>query len=333
VIELEHAAGATVRCLESDVAGRRIAAHAVPYAGEVGGGLFRFDPIERSFLPRRPSGRVAVGPSDADAWARAVSKCPAGPVLVGPSSPVEEIRGAQLAAVDGVLRAGRGVYVLDPDGCGFPAGAPDRVVALVGWSPGETGDGFERRLSFASREGIPAGALFPILPGWTDDPAFAEGWLDRATAGGARFAAAVPAAGDGEARRWIVEARAAIEPGAGEDYFRFVHHGDWAAKVREGLRRFRGYAARRGFPTLPPRPRGEREPPGNCAAAARLEERAVELEEDEHRSAMLLAAARWIDESGRDLAPVVREGNFGKVFPFGSLAAEAEAAFGFGSRS
>lgn len=332
MIELENAAGATVRCLESDVAGRRIAAHAIPYAGEIGEGLFRFDPIERRLLPRRPSGRVAVGPSGADAWAKAASRCPAGPVLVGPSSPVEEIRGAQGAAVDGMLIAGRGVYVLDPDASGFSAGANNRVVALVGWSPGETGDGFERRVSLASRGGI-AGALFPILPGWTDEPTFLEHWLDRATAGGARFAAAVPAAGDGEARRWIVEARAAIDPGAGEDYFRLVHHGDWAAKVRDGLRRFRGEAARRGLPTLPPRPRGEREPPGNCAAAARLEERAVELEEDEHRSAMLLAAARWIDESGRDLAPVIREGNFGKVFPFGSLAAEAEAAFGIGTRS
>ena len=47
----------------------------------------------------------------------------------------------------------------------------------------------------------------------------------------------------------------------------------------------------------------------------------------EHRAALLHGAARWIDEAGRDLAPVVREGNFGKVFPFGALIAEAEAAF------
>ena len=333
MIEFEHAAGATVRCLESDVAGRRIAAHALPYAGEVGDGLFRFDPIERRLVPRRPSGRVAVGPSEADEWAKAVARCPVGPVLVGPSSPVEEIRAAQSAAVDGMVRAGRGVYVLDPEAGGRPVGALDRVVALVGWFPGEAGAAFESRVSLALRGGIAAGALFPILPGWTDEMAFLEAWLDRAAAAGARFAAAVPAAGDGEARRGIVEARSAIEPGVGEEYFRFIHHGDWTAAVREGLRRFRAAAARRGLPTLPPRPRGEGEPPGNCAAAARLEERAIELEEDEHRSAMLLAAARWIDESGRDLVPVVREGNFGKVFPFGSLAAEAEAAFGVGSRS
>ena len=36
---------------------------------------------------------------------------------------------------------------------------------------------------------------------------------------------------------------------------------------------------------------------------------------DEHRVSLLYAAARWIDESGRDLDPVVREGNFRKVFP------------------
>jgi hypothetical protein len=42
---------------------------------------------------------------------------------------------------------------------------------------------------------------------------------------------------------------------------------------------------------------------------------------------MLHAAVRWIDESGRDLAPVLAEGNLRKVFPFGeALASEVEAA-------
>ena len=50
-------------------------------------------------------------------------------------------------------------------------------------------------------------------------------------------------------------------------------------------------------------------------------------DDDEHRSALLHAAARWIDESGRDLRAVLAEGNFRKVFPFApEVAAEAEKA-------
>lgn len=124
-----------------------------------------------------------------------------------------------------------------------------------------------------------------------------------------------------------MEARTRIEPDSADRFFEKIHHCDWPGAVRGGLRRFRDEASRRGLATIPPRPLGGSEPPGNSAAAARLEERAREAEENEHRFALFHAAARWIDESGRDLTPVVQEGNFGKVFPFGALAAEAEEAF------
>ena len=49
--------------------------------------------------------------------------------------------------------------------------------------------------------------------------------------------------------------------------------------------------------------------------------------EDEHRASRLHAAARWIDVCERDLAPILREGNFARAFPFGpELAREAEEA-------
>ncbi|HVE66746.1 MAG TPA: hypothetical protein VNC59_09200, partial [Thermoanaerobaculia bacterium] len=123
-----------------------------------------------------------------------------------------------------------------------------------------------------------------------------------------------------------------IDPESTDRFFEKVHHCDWPAAVRAGLALFREEATRRGLATIPPRPVGVSEPPGNSAAAARLEERAREVEENEHRSALFYAAARWIDESGRDLAAVVAEGNFAKVFPFGALAAEAEEAFRSGTR-
>jgi hypothetical protein len=325
MIEYEESPGATVRCAQWDLAGRRVAAHATPYSGEAAA-AFRFDPLERRLVARRACRRVTVGPPDADAWSQAFSRCPPGPAVVGPCSRVEEIRGAYAAAAEGAAASGRGVYLLDPEPAGLPARGPRGFVALCVWAPLEEGN-LPRRLSSALAAGIPAGALLPILPGWTDEPAFLDGWFARAAALGAQFVAAVPPEGGGEERRILVEAREELDPSSADAFFARVHHGDWEGSVRAGLRRFRDEARRRRMPVMPPRPIGPGEPAANSAAAGRLEERAVELEDDEHRSALLHAAIRWIDESGRDLAPVVREGNFVKVFPFGALAAEAEAAF------
>ena len=324
MIEYENSSAASVRPRESEIGGRRIAAQAIPYSGEAGPPGFRFDPVERRFFERRASGRVAVGPADPDAWARGLARCPAGPVVVGPGSAVEVIRGAYAAAAQGAARAGRPVYLLDPPALSFRPGRA--FVALFAWSPGP-GAGDSAPIAAARVAGMTAGGLLPIVPGWTDAPEFLDGYLASLAAAGASFAAPVAASGDGESRRLLVEARAHGDPASADSFFEKVHHSDWAASQGEAIRRFRAEAARRGLATLPPRPLGTAEPPGNSAAAARLEERAQESGDDEHRAALLYAAARWIDESGRDLALVVREGNFRKVFPFGALAGEAEAAF------
>ncbi|MDQ5871770.1 MAG: hypothetical protein M3547_06135 [Acidobacteriota bacterium] len=326
MIEYESSAAAVVRCVESDVAGRRVAAHAFPYSGEAGGAAVRFDPLERSIVVRRTSGRVSVGPARAEAWVRAIERCSAGPVLVGPGSTVEEIRGSYRAAAEGAAIAGRPVYLLDPDPAGLPPPSERAYVALFSWSPGG-GETHHPTLAKALELGFPAGGLLPIVPGWTDEAAFVERYLDGLAGAGAGFAAPFAASGEADARRRFVDARARIEPESADRFFEKVHHCDWPAAVRAGVRLFREEAARRGLATIPPRPVGASEPHGNSVAAARLEERAQEVEENEHRFALFHAAARWIDESGRDLTPVVEEGNFGKVFPFGALAAEAEEAF------
>src|SRR5262249_25813363 len=62
MILFETASTPSVRTGEFELASRRVAARAFPYAGEVGGARFRFDPVERRFFPRAPEGTVLAGP-------------------------------------------------------------------------------------------------------------------------------------------------------------------------------------------------------------------------------------------------------------------------------
>ena len=189
---------------------------------------------------------------------------------------------------------------------------PDRKAAL-------------QRLEAVASRGFAAGGLLPLISGWTDTAGWIDAAVSDAAAAGARFLAPLVPVSDGPARRRIVEARAEIEPGAAEEFFDLVHHGGSFA-VGDSVRDLLAAACRRAnLATLPHRARGPLEPAANAAAAARLEEQAAETR-DEHRASLLQATARWIDEVGRDLSVVARDGNFRKVFPFGpELARETEA--------
>ena len=323
MIVFTEAVAPTVRSGEFDLAGRRVAVRAVAYSGEAGPPSYRFDPLELRFVARRREGAVAAGPANPGAWREALARLPAGAVAVEACSAAEAVRGAYRAAADGARSAGRGVYLIDPEPEGLPQ-TPDRsVVVVVSWRPGP----LPSLLALAARAGFATGLAVPVLPGWTADAGFFESLLDEASAAGAVFVAALPPACDGDARRLTVEARTENDPAAADRFFEEVHHGGWSAKLPRLLADARAACARRGLALLPPRPVGTGEPAVNAAAAAYLEERACQKEADEHRQALLHAAVRWIDESGRDLAGVVREGNFRKVFPFGGdVAAETEAA-------
>ncbi len=323
MIVFTEAAAPVVRPGEFDLAGRRVAVRAVAYAGEAGPPSFRFDPLQLRFVARRHEGAVAAGPADPEVWREALARLPAGAVAIEACSAAEAVRGAYRAAADGARCAGRGVYLIDPEPEGLPE-TPDRsTVVVVSWRPGP----LPSVLATAARAGFGTGLAAPILPGWTAEGDYWESLLDAASAAGATFVAPLPPACDGDARRLIVAARAADDPVAGDGFFEEVHHGGWSAKLPPLLADARAACARRGLALLPPRPVGTGEPAVNAAAAAFLEERAREKEADEHRQALLHAAVRWIDEWGRDLAGVVKEGNFRKIFPFGAdVAAEAEAA-------
>jgi hypothetical protein len=330
MIVFEAAASPAVRAGEALVGGRRLAGRLFPYGSDAGEAAFRFDPVERRFALRRPEAVVSVGPWEVEPWTAALGRLPAGPVLVGPCSAAESVRGAFLAAAKAVLAAGRAAYLLDPEPDAIPPEAGRAAVALCSWRPGRAAVAFPG-VAVARASGLRAAALFPLLPGWTGEPDELEALALAAKAAGAASLTAILPVIDGEGRRSIVEARAAVEPSATDRFFDLVHHGDWGGRLAERLSEARAAAARHGLAALPPRPVGSGERPANAAASARLEELAEEHEAEEHRAALLLAAVRWIDDSARDLAAVAREGNFRKVFPFGGeIASAAEAAMGAG---
>lgn len=323
MIAFEPASSPAVRAGEAVVAGRRLAGRLLPYGAETGSGP-RFDPVERRFVLSTPEPAVHAGPFREAAWSEALARVPAGPVLVGPPSPGEPVWGAYRAAAEAAASGGRPVYLLDPDPVTL-AGGGAPAVALCSWRPGRPASAFPG-LAAAREAGLPAAALFPLLPGWTAEDEALEALAEAASRGGAAALCALVPCADGEGRRAIVEARAGVEPEAADRFFEMIHHGDWAERLASRLAAARSAAKRRGLAALPPRPAGRGQPAGNAAAAAALEERAELGDPGEHRAALLHAAVRWIDESGRDLAAVAREGNFERIFPFGGEIGEATAA-------
>ncbi len=322
MIVFESAGAPLVRAGEALVAGRRLAGRLMPYGSEAAEARSRFDPVERRFVPGRSEGVVVPGPWRPDAWMAAISRLPAGPVLIGPGCEAESVRGAYRAASEAAIEAGRAAYLLDPIAEGIPNAAEGSAVALCMWCPGPPSRAFPA-LRAAADAGLTAAALYPFLPGWTGEPEIVEALADAARRGGAASLSAIAPALDGEGRRAIVEARAAEDPAAGDALFAVVHHGGWSERIGDRIAAARRIVEQAGLGHLPPRPTGRGERAANAAAAARLEELADRLEADEHRAALLHGAVRWIDEAGRDLAAVSREGNFRRVFPFGDEAAVA----------
>ena len=325
MIIYEQGDSPVVRVGEQDLAGRRVASRAFPYVGDCGAPRFGFDPLERTFSEREAAGTVVAGPFDPEAWRAALAIGPAGAVLIGPSDSAERVRGAYRAAAEGAVISGRGAYLLDPDPEGLPETRSAATVAVFVLLPDRPAA--LARLAAAAHRGFSAGGLLPLIPGWTDSPDGIELAVSEAASAGARFVAPVWPVLDGTARRRIVETRAEIEPEAADDFFERLHHAGVAASPDEGRVALVAACRRFGLAVLPTRARGFREPSSNAIASAHLEEKAQLEERDEHRVALRHAAARWIDELGRDLAVIFREGNLRKIFPFGDeLAGEAEAA-------
>ena len=163
MILFEESPTPTVRAGEFELASRRVAVRAFPYAGEVGGPRYRFDPIERRFFSRSEGGTVLSGPHEPAAWRTALLRGPAGPVLVGPGSVGEAVRGVYRAAAEGARQSGRAVYLLEPDPGGLPEGPGSAFTALFVWFPGLEAP--DRALVEARARGIAAGWLLPLVAG------------------------------------------------------------------------------------------------------------------------------------------------------------------------
>src|SRR5262249_7410869 len=249
-----------------------------------------------------------------------------GAVLVGPCEQAERVWGAYRAAVEGAALSGRGAYLLDPEPDALPERLPGTLAAVAVFVLLPSPRLATERLAAVARRGIPAGGILPLIPGWTDSTESIERVAHDVAEAGAAFLAPLWPVLDGAARRLMVEARTEVEPGEADAFFERIHHGDGAPEesASVGLR----LACRRaGIGEMPVRARGGSEPLANSVAAAQLEEKAYEERENEHRAARLHAAARWVDELGKDLGVIVREGNLGKIFPFGpELARETELA-------
>jgi hypothetical protein len=171
-----------------------------------------------------------------------------------------------------------------------------------------------------------AAAVWPLLPGITDDPELWERSCERLAAAGPEcLQAMVPAFGPGDRRR--------LAQGQPEGAFAALFHRQHRQPPAE--REFARAAHRHGLaPFLsrplprPPLARSEnRRIAGQLALAAELW---LRLGRPVERAQSLFRAARWLDATAYDAGALSREGNLGVVTALDSLArrAVAEAAAG-----
>ena len=292
--------------------GARSRCRAIPYPGfETESG----DPWKGTF-GRGADVDAGVGPADSGAWNEAIARAAPGKVLVGTVAPAEEVYGAAAAAVAAAREAGRSVVLVETVESRTCADEGPDLARVVLWEPAP--DFWPR---FARRR-EPGGVAFPVIPGWTGMPEFLERTAASARAAGARFLAPIELTGDGPSRAAIHAAYAALRPADADAFFDTIHHRDWSRGTRDAVAHLRRAAAEAGIPARVPALAGAAEFSGN----ARLIE-AIEIAAEtagEPRASDLLAAARRLEDLGRDVEEIARDGNLRLLFP--SDSAESRIA-------
>jgi len=207
-------------------------------------------------------------------------------------------------------------------GLGAAAGLAETGSTLAGVAadPADAG-----AAAVAAGPGV-AAAVWPLLPGITDDPALWERACARLAAAGVEcLQAVVPAFGPGDRRRLAqgqpegafsaLFHRQPGQPSAERDFARAAH--------RHGLAPFLA----RPLPHLPLARRENRRLAGQLALIAELW---LRLGRPVERAQSLFRAARWLDATAYDAGSLSREGNLGVVTALDPLARRAveEAAAG-----
>jgi hypothetical protein len=290
------------------VPGVRARTRAVAYPGFEPAGA---DPWSGAY--RRGGGGqiVSPGPGSVREWTEALRGACAGEVLVGPIPRAEPVYGAGEAAVAAARSSGRGVVAVDGLAALRSAESGADVVAAEIWRTGS-----EARLWHTLREAsgrFVVGVGLPVLPGWTDDPAFLQNLLRSAREAGCAFVAPIEVAGDGASRAAIHEDFSTRAPERADAFFDLVHHGVWAERVAAARQTIAREIGRAGLRVRSPLPRGRGSHRANVAAREALERRADS--EPEPLASRMRRAARIVEDLGRDLADLSREGNARLVFP------------------
>jgi hypothetical protein len=164
----------------------------------------------------------------------------------------------------------------------------------------------------------------PLVPGWTGEEDFLGEFFERAAESEASFAAGFSLSGDGPSRAAIHADFAERHPGRADAFFDAIHHRDWDAGSRESAARFRAAATSAGLPDRVPLLVGAGDAEANARLIDAFEEEARNGEEP--RASALLAAARRVEDLGRDVADLEREGNLRILWPPDSPEAKVARA-------
>ncbi len=273
----------------------------IPY---VGLDLPGADPWKGGYRKAAEEIEVAAGPDSAERWEETLFAAPPGSVLIGPIAACEKVYGAGAAAIEAARDSGRGSVVVDSL-CGFrdlPDG-PD-VVRIATWRASED-ESLWGRLD-SRREGK-AGVALPLIPGWTAEREFLRAFLARVREARLDFVAPFEIVPDGYSRSAIHSDFAARFPERSDSYFDELHHRDWADELPRARLAFAEEAGAAGLAARVPLPRGRRDFEANLRAREALDAEADRSGEPE--ASVLRSAARRIEDFGRDLAELARQGN------------------------
>jgi hypothetical protein len=264
---------------------------------------------------------TTAGPSEIDAWSEGLLHVSPGKILVGTIAESESVYGAGAAAVEAARRRGHAIVWIETaaaEGGAVPAGGD--LARVVLWDPAleptPFWEAFERRPP-------PSGVALPLIPGWTAEEEFLTGFFASALAARAMFAVPFEISADGPSRAAIHSDFARLHPDSADSFFHAIHHKDWDSGVAKARDRFRALSQSTELSSRVPTIFGRSDFEANVRVVDALEREADAA--DEPLASRLLAAARRLEDLGRDLTEIGREGNIRLLWPSDSFEGRVAA--------